>query len=43
MFFAFVVLLVFLLLGQRFTFSNTFTNSLGNYIQNFFHISLRIP
>ena len=40
---AFVVLIGLLLLGQRFYILNTFTNGLGNYIANFFSMSLRIP
>ncbi len=40
---AFVVLVVLFCVGPTLHILNTFTNSLGNYIANFFNMSLRIP
>ncbi|MCI2803433.1 BCCT family transporter [Staphylococcus pettenkoferi] len=40
---AFVVLVVLFCVGPTLQILNTFTNSLGNYIANFFNMSLRIP
>ncbi|MGX5791093.1 BCCT family transporter [Staphylococcus equorum] len=40
---AFLVLLLLFCVGPTLTILNTFTNSLGDYIANFFNMSLRIP
>lgn len=40
---AFIVLLVLFCVGPTLNILNTFTNSLGDYIANFFNMSLRIP
>lgn len=40
---AFLVLIVLFCVGPTLTILNTFTNSLGDYIANFFNMSLRIP
>lgn len=40
---AFIVLLILFCVGPTLTILNTFTNSLGDYIANFFKMSLRIP
>ena len=43
MFLAFVVLIALFCVGPTLNILNTFTNSLGDYIANFFNMSLRIP
>ena len=40
---AFVVLLVLFCVGPTLNILNMFTNTLGDYIANFFKMSLRIP
>ena len=40
---AFIVLIGLFLVGPTLYILNTFTNGLGNYIFNFFSMSLRIP
>lgn len=40
---AFVVLIGLFIVGPTLYILNTFTNGLGNYIANFFSMSLRIP
>lgn len=43
MFLAFIVLIILFCVGPTLNILNTFTNSLGDYIANFFNMSLRIP
>lgn len=43
MFLAFIVLIGLFIVGPTLYILNTFTNGLGNYIFNFFSMSLRIP
>ena len=43
MFLAFVVLIALFCVGPTLNILNMFTNSLGDYIANFFNMSLRIP
>ncbi|MEB6570045.1 BCCT family transporter [Staphylococcus auricularis] len=43
MFLAFLVLIALFFVGPTLEILNTFTNSLGSYIANFFDMSLRIP
>ena len=40
---AFIVLVGLFIVGPTLYILNTFTNGLGNYIANFFSMSLRIP
>src|SRR5699024_11520583 len=41
MFLAFIVLIILFCVGPTLNILNTFTNSLGDYIANFFNMSLR--
>src|SRR5699024_6252575 len=43
LFLGFVVLIVLFCVGATLIIFNMFTNSLGDYVANFFHLSLRIP